>query len=563
MKRKISLLLILSLLCGAAGLISPQSALAAGPVYTDVSYVTGSATTNQMLDIKLPEGEGPFPVVIYIHGGAWVFGNKSDASGSNPDGIKNPVTQQALLGAGYAFVSIDYRFAQQAPWPAQIFDCKAAVRFLRANAAAYHLDPEKIAVWGSSAGGHLAQFMGVSNGIERFEDLDMGNAGYSGDVQAVISYQGISDLTAWNQPPSLSGLAGLNRPPVTTLLGNGYTNAAALDASPITHVNGNTVPMYIAHSQNDETVQFALSQTLYNKLKTVMDPSLLETYFPALGNHGDADYYDTSSTAQSMINWLNERFASNPDTLPGAPQIKYATIKTTADKDSQALRFYTELSPTPAGCALLEYGTVFVPTQKLSAADVSIEKNMANSVTAGVSLSAGPNIAGFNPSYDGFYANLNGLPGANLCGVRISARSYAVYRKIDQNGRWIGESVCKYSENTERQPEGSKPGAGVYALTFLKNGYATGIKNGVSTRSVNGIARFIAAALIERRVAVNRYLTAHGQQEIEWNNGVEMTTDAMGSGVTDQNIRAFIAANVEAVAALEKVFYDDNEDSLD
>ena len=87
-------------------------------------------------------------------------------------------TLEDAVEEGYAVVRINYRLAQTAPWPAQIYDCKAAVRFLRANADTYFLNPDQIAVWGSSAGAHLAQFMGTTNGLSQYEDLSMGNAQY-------------------------------------------------------------------------------------------------------------------------------------------------------------------------------------------------------------------------------------------------------------------------------------------------------------------------------------------------------------------------------------------------
>ncbi|MDR1893044.1 MAG: InlB B-repeat-containing protein, partial [Oscillospiraceae bacterium] len=272
--------------------------------------------------------------------------------------------------------------------------------------------------------------------------------------------------------------------------------------------------------------------------------------------NGSGTFYAPGSVyTQNAALTLYANFAAEDIAAePAPPQIKYATIKTTADANSQALRFYTALAPTPAGYALIEYGTVFIPTQKLSAADTPIEKNMANSVTAMVTVSG-------NPAYNGFYSSLNGLPGANLCGVRISARSYAIYKAVD-GGELTGDPIIKYSVNNEAQPEGSAEGTGKNAVSYLKSGYAVGVKDGVATRSINGIARFIAQAVIANQTDINRYLASVGKPEINWVSGITSVTDAISSAVEDTDIREFIAANVNAVEALEHLPYGDNEDIL-
>ena len=109
---------------------------------------------NQVLDLFLPEqpSDKPLPLMIWIHGGAWMGGNQASP----------PVLY--LVSKGFAVASIQHRFSQDAIWPAQAYDCKAAIRFLRANAARFHLDPERIGVWGVSAGGHLAALLGTAAG---------------------------------------------------------------------------------------------------------------------------------------------------------------------------------------------------------------------------------------------------------------------------------------------------------------------------------------------------------------------------------------------------------------
>ena len=110
------------------------------------------------LDLYLPEGQGPFPLIIWVHGGGWTSGDKSLSANSS---------QIRQTTRGYAVASVNYRLSQEAKFPAQIEDCKAAVRWLRANATQYNVDPSRVAAWGSSAGGHLVALMGTSAGEPR------------------------------------------------------------------------------------------------------------------------------------------------------------------------------------------------------------------------------------------------------------------------------------------------------------------------------------------------------------------------------------------------------------
>jgi acetyl esterase/lipase len=268
---------------------------------TNINYVDGSSLSSQTLDIQLPtSGQGPYPVVMYIHGGAWVIGDKTS---TETRGVLN-----AALNAGYAVVSINYRLAQNAKWPAQIYDCKAAIRYLRANATTYNFDPDKIAVLGASAGAHLAQFMGVTNGNSKFEDLAMGNADYSSDVQAVISYYGISDLTTWNMPAWITGITTTGKDAITTLLGDGYTRQQALDASPISYVSKNTVPFLIAHGMNDNVVNTDESTILADKLIKAIGFNLVDTYFPAVAQHADEAFWNSAEPVKMVLNFLQKRF---------------------------------------------------------------------------------------------------------------------------------------------------------------------------------------------------------------------------------------------------------------
>ena len=146
----------------------------------DVPYVT-NGHPRQKLDIFVQASEVKNqPLIIYIHGGAFKTGSKKD-------GVPGD-----YLSRGYAVASIDYRLSGDAVWPAQIEDCKAAVRWLRANAARYGIDPGRFAAWGASAGGHLAAMLGTTGGEKEFEVGE--NLDVSSRVQAVVDYFGPTDF---------------------------------------------------------------------------------------------------------------------------------------------------------------------------------------------------------------------------------------------------------------------------------------------------------------------------------------------------------------------------------
>ena len=153
------------------------------PTVANLAYANASAT--EVLDLYLPAGAGPFPVVVNIHAGGFALGDKGMVPGS---------TAKALVAAGYAVASLNYRLSGEAVFPAAVLDAKAAVRFLRANAAKYNLNPDKIAAFGQSAGGNLAAMLGTTGGVAEFDDASLGNPGVSSNVQAVIDWFGPTDF---------------------------------------------------------------------------------------------------------------------------------------------------------------------------------------------------------------------------------------------------------------------------------------------------------------------------------------------------------------------------------
>jgi acetyl esterase/lipase len=151
-------------------------------VYQNVEYANVDGQS-MLLDLYIPKNAAePVPVIVWIHGGGWY------------EGGKDWYAPTRFIDHGYAAVSISYRLTGVAPFPAQIYDCKGAIRWLRANAAKYNIDPDRIGVFGSSAGGHLAALLGTSGGVKELEGDVGGNLEYSSDVQAVCDSFGPINL---------------------------------------------------------------------------------------------------------------------------------------------------------------------------------------------------------------------------------------------------------------------------------------------------------------------------------------------------------------------------------
>jgi acetyl esterase/lipase len=224
-------------------------------VYRDLAYVSHGHSL-QKLDLYLPKEGKDLPMIINIHGGAFRGGSKE---------MGVPLD---YLAQGYAVASINYRLSQDAVFPAQIEDCKAAVRWLRANAAGYGLDPSHFAVWGSSAGGHLAAMIGTTGGVKEFEVGE--NLGVSSRVQAVVDYFGPTDFLQMDGHRTPEGqLHAPANSPESQLIGGPIqeNNDKAARANPITYVTKDAPPFLICHGDSDPLVPHHQSELLEAALK--------------------------------------------------------------------------------------------------------------------------------------------------------------------------------------------------------------------------------------------------------------------------------------------------------
>jgi acetyl esterase/lipase len=216
----------------------------------NLEYVEGGHARNR-LDLYLPEkAKGLLPLVVWIHGGAWSGGDKGG------------LFVMPMMPKGCAVASINYRLSKQAVFPAQIEDCKAAIRWLRANAAKYGIDPNRIGVWGSSAGGHLVALLGTTAGVKDFEGSG-GNLDQSSRVQCVVDWCGPSDLTTMGKEGDRPGS------PVALLIGGPApeNEEKARKASPLTYVSKDSAPFLIMHGDKDNTVPLRQSEVLADALR--------------------------------------------------------------------------------------------------------------------------------------------------------------------------------------------------------------------------------------------------------------------------------------------------------
>lgn len=262
-------------------------------VTRDIEYVKGGGASRS-LDLYLPRNaseRGPLPLVVWIHGGAWLAGDKGH----------NPAIQ--LMQAGFATASINYRLSREARFPAQIEDCKAAIRFLRANAKQYNIDPDRIGVWGASAGGHLAAMLGVTGSVREFETGDYLDV--SSRVQAAADWFGPTDLPAMDGPDDPAE----KKLPEPKQVHNGPTSPEAqliggpieqnLDkaraASPITYVSADTPPFLILHGDSDPLIRLSQSRSLYEALRKANVDARL--YILTDSGHGTGLFTRPESTA--------------------------------------------------------------------------------------------------------------------------------------------------------------------------------------------------------------------------------------------------------------------------
>ncbi|MGW4772562.1 alpha/beta hydrolase fold domain-containing protein [Nocardia sp. NPDC004278] len=254
---------VVSILTSASVVSScgPAPAASSARAIPDLVYATVDGV-DLRLDLYLPAGTAAAPLVLYFHGGGWSRGSRKNygSVGWQAD-ERTPFAQ--VVAAGYAVASVDYRLSDRARWPAQIFDAKAAVRWLRASAGTYRLDPNHVAAWGDSAGGYIASMLGTTGGVAELEG-GVGVAGYSSRVQAVADWFGPTDLLSIDEQALSDGRSTVHLvegSAESVLLGCVASDCPerARNASPISYVSGDDPPVLLLHGRFDHIIPLGQS----------------------------------------------------------------------------------------------------------------------------------------------------------------------------------------------------------------------------------------------------------------------------------------------------------------
>jgi acetyl esterase/lipase len=269
--------------------------------YLDVPYAAVSEA--QKLDLYLPEnGDGPFPVIVFIHGGAFMMCDKADNQ-------VRPFLQG--LSLGYAVASVNYRLSGEALFPAGIGDVKTAIRFLRAHAEKYHLDCDHFIAAGGSSGGNYTCMICATGQHRELEDLSQGNAEYSSAVQAGVAWFPPTDFTKMDEQLIANGLGefadhNFADSPESRYLGGQITKLPAEKvqaANPMTYVHPAMPPMYLQHGRKDHLVPWQQSALLAEKIRQAAGQDKVRHEILEQADHGDP-LFETEENMKKVFDFI-------------------------------------------------------------------------------------------------------------------------------------------------------------------------------------------------------------------------------------------------------------------
>lgn len=270
----------------------------------DIPYANRSSA--QKLDIYLPEhGNGPFPVIISIHGGAFMGCDKGDMQ---------VIPMLEGLKHGFAVVAINYRMSGEAKFPALVQDAKAAVRWIRGNASQYGFDPRRIIAWGGSAGGYLSSMLSLTSEVQDLEDLTLGYRDQPCDIQAAVVWYGPTNFLKMDDQLTSLGLlppAGFrhNEPnsPESLLLGKTITEIPELvnAANPESYIRDAIPPMLFQHGRRDPIVPVLQSIELVEKLKGKFGENCVTLEIFENAGHADPAF-ETMENVNRIFRFLKE-----------------------------------------------------------------------------------------------------------------------------------------------------------------------------------------------------------------------------------------------------------------
>jgi acetyl esterase/lipase len=264
-------LLLFTLLFFCAGLHGSQK-------FEDIEYAK-AGDISLKLDLYLPANPEDSTLIVWVHGGAWRGGSKNNPS------------IRPLIEKGYSIASVDYRLTPVAPFPANVHDIKAAIRFLRARAGEYGYGPDKFVISGSSAGGHLAALVGVSNDQKDLEGSLGDHLDQPSDIAAIVDFYGASNLTTILKQSTPHGLSV--RVPALELLLGGQTEDMvdiAKLASPVFHVDVSDPPLLLIHGDQDPQMPINQAHELHGVYKELNLPVQFEVIHG--GAHGGKAFFD-------------------------------------------------------------------------------------------------------------------------------------------------------------------------------------------------------------------------------------------------------------------------------
>ena len=260
----------------------------------DLEYGTGGGRALK-LDVVKPKTPAaqPRPLLVWIHGGAWSSGNKEG-------GVEGLLW---FAQQGYVCATVEYRLSKEAPFPAQLHDVKAALRYLRANADRFGLDPRRVGVWGSSAGAHLAALLGTTGDVDSLDGTG-GNPGVSDDVQAVCDWFAPTDLLSVGHDEADQVKHNEANSPESRLLGGAIqeNREKAIRANPMTYVSRNDPPFLVMHGDQDATVPIKQSEIF---VKALREADVEVTYLPVPGG-GHGKGFDTARYRQTVLHFFDK-----------------------------------------------------------------------------------------------------------------------------------------------------------------------------------------------------------------------------------------------------------------
>ena len=274
----------------------------------DIPYANQSPA--QKLDLYFPDDiPGPFPVIVSIHGGAFMGCDKSDIQ-------VMPMLEG--LKRGYAVIAVNYRLSWEAKFPALVQDVKAAVRWIRANASHHGLDPQRIAAWGGSAGGYLASMLGTSAGVSELEDLSMGNPDQPCNVQAVVAWFGPTDFLKMDEQLAASGLTpsedqlhnGVNSPE-SILLGQKITEIPerVSAANPESYIQPGAPPFFLQHGTKDPVVPVQQSINFAARLSKILGENQVRLDLIQDAEHADPRF-EIPENVNKVLDFLDKYLKS-------------------------------------------------------------------------------------------------------------------------------------------------------------------------------------------------------------------------------------------------------------